>query len=1149
MKNQTLRITILGTYCFFVSACGGGSGGGNDSQPPGFLSQVVLESANTSPEIDISSTVTVQENQINVLTAVVSDVDSGDILTLSISGGQDAALFSIDNNSGAITFNTAPDYEAPSDENVSNDYEIEVSLSDGIESVTKNIIVSVSDVDDVPPSFISPATFNVQENQTLIGTLSASDPDSPSTTFSAVNSDITITNEGILSFFTAPDYEANNRYSVIVTASDGANSTTQTISIIIDDVDESITGPSVAVWNPFDGATKNGNIFTWPTGAQDWAGFENTNRSLIPISFSEGGSINFTAMIPTGDVEVGIKFTFEQSVWPNVEPQFDTEIITVDGNSEKKYSILIPTRPADQTYRSILMKITERDKSVIIKDMTIISGGNIDGNTFENSADAGENLSVITWSRVDSKVKRDVEARISNLVAQMTLEEKVGQMVQAEIGSVTPEDIRFFDIGSVLNGGGSHPNGKASPVSDWVALADRYFDASTDVRDGGVGIPIIWGTDAVHGHNNVMGATIFPHNIGLGAMNNAELVREIGEITALEVASTGIDWTFAPVVAVIRDDRWGRTYEGYSEDPEVVRVYSYAMVEGLQGEGGTVDLFDPGRIVATAKHFIGDGGTTNGIDQGNTDISEQDLRDIHGAGYFSSLEAGVQTVMATFNSWQRNKVHGSKYLLTTVLKEQMDFDGFVIGDWNGHGQVPGCSDEHCAAAINAGIDMVMVPQSWKAFIQNTIDQVISGEIPITRVDDAVTRILRVKTRAGLLDAPKPSERAHTNAADLVGNENHRKLARQAVRESLILLKNRNGLLPLNPNSRVLVTGGGADNIAQQTGGWTLSWQGTGNSNDDFPKGTSIYDGIKQAVEAAGGSVELSIDGSFLEEMPEVAIAVFGETPYAEGAGDLSTLEYQAGAKEDLAMLNSLRQQGISVVSIFLSGRPMWVNAELNSSDAFVAAWLPGTEGAGIADVIFKRSDLTTNYDFSGKLSFSWPKRPDQTVLNRYDTVYNPLFPFGFGLTYSDIDMLGELVTDGELDSQATASFSAPGLIEAENYTNMYGVQVEITSDISGGSNVGFMDPGDWVEYRIDVVKEGNYKIEYRLASLGGSDGFVVRLNNQNMDSQTVTDTGGWQDWITQSSQIKLAAGQNVLRLNAVGGGWNINWIRFIEEYP
>ncbi|MAH73941.1 MAG: 1,4-beta-D-glucan glucohydrolase [Porticoccaceae bacterium] len=789
------------------------------------------------------------------------------------------------------------------------------------------------------------------------------------------------------------------------------------------------------------------------------------------------------------------------------------------------------------------MKITERDKAVSIRDVSIVSGGNAD----ENIGETGEGSSVVTWSRVESKVKRNVENRIGNIVAQMTLEEKVGQMVQAEIGAVTPEEIRLYDIGSVLNGGGSHPNGKTSAVSDWVALADRYFDASTDVRDGGVGIPIIWGTDAVHGHNNVMGATIFPHNIGLGAMNNAELVEEIGKATALEVAATGVDWAFAPVVAVIRDDRWGRSYEGYAEDPELVREYAHAMIEGLQGEGGTGDLFNSGRIVATAKHFIGDGGTMNGIDQGNTDISEEDLRDIHGAGYFSSIEAGVQTVMATFNSWQGDKVHGSKYLLTTVLKEQMNFDGFVIGDWNGHAQVPGCSDEQCAAAINAGVDMVMAPYSWKAFIQNTIDQVTSGEIPITRVDDAVTRILRVKTRAGLLDAPTPSERTHANATDLVGNENHRKLARQAVRESLILLKNRNGLLPLNPNSRVLVTGGGADNIAQQSGGWTLSWQGTGNSNDDFPNGTSIYDGIKQAVESAGGSVELSIDGSFLGDVPEVAIAVFGETPYAEGAGDLSTLEYQPGYKGDLAMLQNLSQQGISVVTIFLSGRPMLVNAELNASDAFVAAWLPGTEGGGIADVIFKATDLTTKHDFSGKLSFSWPKRSDQVTLNRYDVDYDPLFSFGFGLNYSDIDALGELDTSGVLDLQTASSFSVPGIIEAEHYSNMSGVQIESTSDVSGGSNVGYLDPGDWVEYRIDVVEEGNYIIEYRLSSFGGSDGFVVRFDNENIDSQTVRDTGGWQDWVTQTSQIRLAAGQNILRLNAVGGGWNINWIRILDD--
>ena len=426
MKNQLLKITVSGMYCLFVSACGGGAGGGSESElysPP----QVVLEPTNSSPGLDLPATVTVEENQNDVLTAVVTDADSDDTLTLSISGGRDASLFSIDNDSGAITFNTAPDYEAPSDADATNDYEIQVSVSDGTESVTRSVVVSVSDVNDVPPSFISPSAFNVQENQTLVGTVNVSDSDSSSVTFSLDRSDMTISNEGILSFLQAPNYEANKAYSVTVAASDGTNSTNQIITIIIDDVDESALGSSVAVWNPFDGATKNGDIFTWPIGSEDWAGFENTNGSLIPISFAQGGRIDFMAMVPTGNAEVKIKFTFETSVWPDVDPQFDSEIISVSGNSERNYSILIPARPADQTYGSILMKITERDKAVSIRDVSIVSGGNIDGNTSENSGDLEENLSVTTWSLAESKVKRDVEARISNILAQMTLEEKVGQ--------------------------------------------------------------------------------------------------------------------------------------------------------------------------------------------------------------------------------------------------------------------------------------------------------------------------------------------------------------------------------------------------------------------------------------------------------------------------------------------------------------------------------------------------------------------------------------------------------------------------------------------------------------------------------------------------------------------------------------------------
>ncbi|MBY6211317.1 exo 1,3/1,4-beta-D-glucan glucohydrolase [Microbulbifer agarilyticus] len=624
--------------------------------------------------------------------------------------------------------------------------------------------------------------------------------------------------------------------------------------------------------------------------------------------------------------------------------------------------------------------------------------------------DAGTANSASGWPKIASEVQpnSELEQRAAELLATMTLEQKVGQIIQTEIKFTTPDDVRDFHLGSVLNGGGSFPgNNKYATPEDWIALADKYYFSSMDTSKGGRAIPIIWGTDAVHGHNNVIGATLFPHNIGLGATRNPELMRKIGEVTAREVAVTGIDWLFAPTVAAPRDDHWGRTYEGYSEDPELIYQYAGEIVRGIQGDQS--GRFGSGQLVATAKHFIGDGGTEGGADRGDAKISEGELMEIHGQGYFSSLRAGVQTVMASFNSWNGEKLHGSHYMLTEVLKEQMGFDGFVVGDWLGHAFVPGCSEVRCAQSINAGLDMFMASnEDWKSLYHNTIDQVKTGEIPQQRLDDAVTRILRVKLRAGLFDAP-PSQRPLAGELDIIGSEPHRQVARQAVRESLVLLKNENQLLPLQRELRVLVAGDGADNIGKQSGGWTISWQGTGNSNSDFPGGTSIYDGIRSSVEAAGGVAKLSVSGDIEEGFDaDVAIVVFGENPYAEMQGDLKTLEYQAGNRKDLKLLNKLRSQGIPVVSVFLTGRPLWVNAEINASDAFVVAWLPGSEGAAVADVLFRNSDGSINHDFTGKLSFSWPESLAQKVVNRHDDKTTALFEYGFGMSADDEVSLARL---------------------------------------------------------------------------------------------------------------------------------------------
>ncbi|PKI13879.1 glycoside hydrolase family 3 protein [Colwellia sp. 12G3] len=634
------------------------------------------------------------------------------------------------------------------------------------------------------------------------------------------------------------------------------------------------------------------------------------------------------------------------------------------------------------------------------------------------------------WPKLDIAVKADpvIEAKVASLLATMTLEQKVAQMIQPEIKDITVEDMRKYGFGSYLNGGGAFPNNdKHATPDDWVNLAEDMYQASIDDSLDGNSIPTIWGTDAVHGHNNVIGATLFPHNIGLGATNNPELIEKIAAITATEVMVTGIDWVFAPTVAVVRDDRWGRTYEGYSEDPEIVRTYSSAIVEGLQGAANK-DFLGDKRVISTVKHFIGDGGTEGGDDQGNNIASEQALLDVHGQGYVGGLTAGAQSVMASFNSWHGKKNHGNKYLLTDVLKDRMGFDGFVVGDWNGHGQIKGCSNESCAQAVNAGLDIFMVPtDAWKPLYENTIAQVKRGEIAQTRIDDAVSRILRVKFRAGIFDKPSPAKRALSGKTELIGAIEHREVARQAVRESLVLLKNKGNLLPLSANQHILVAGDGADNIGKQSGGWTITWQGTNNVNGDFPGGSSIYEGIEQQIKTQGGSVELNADGIY-KTKPDVAIVVFGEEPYAEGVGDIENLEYQQGVKQDLALLTKLKAEGIPVVSLFISGRPLWINAELNASDAFVALWLPGSEGIAVADVLFTQKNGAINYNFTGKLSYSWPSTANQTKVNRFDKEYQPLLPYGFGLSYGDKNILADDLD--VISQQTTASLQKITLFES-----------------------------------------------------------------------------------------------------------------------
>lgn len=594
------------------------------------------------------------------------------------------------------------------------------------------------------------------------------------------------------------------------------------------------------------------------------------------------------------------------------------------------------------------------------------------------------------------------EAFVTELMSRMTLEEKVGQTIQADIGSIKPEDLLTYPLGSILAGGNSSPGGdERASAQKWVELAQAFRAAAA--QRPGAKVPLIYGIDAVHGHNNIVGATIFPHNIGLGAARDPDLIRRIGEATALEVAVTGADWTFGPTLAVPQDDRWGRTYEGYAENPEVAKSYAGPMTLGLQGALSADRPLAAGHIAGSAKHFLADGGTTGGKDQGDFAGSEQELIRTHLSGYPQAIDAGVLSIMASFSSWNGVKHSGNETILTDVLRGPLGFDGFVVSDWNAHGQLPGCSNESCALAFNAGIDMFMAPDSWKPLYASTLAQVKSGEIPMARLDEAVRRILRVKVKTGLFNDSRPVE-GHLNE---LGSPAHRALAREAVRKSLVLLKNEGSVLPIRSGARVLVAGH-ADDIGQASGGWTLTWQGTGNSNADFPNGQSIWRGIREAVAAGGGQATLSADGSFTQK-PDVAIVVFGETPYAEFQGDVDTLDFLP--TEPLETLKRLKAAGIPTVSVFLSGRPMWTNPEINASDAFVAAWLPGTEGGGIADVLVGDAAGKPRNDFTGTLSFSWPKTAKGEPLNVGQPGYDPQFAYGYGLTYARTAHVGLLSED------------------------------------------------------------------------------------------------------------------------------------------
>lgn len=633
--------------------------------------------------------------------------------------------------------------------------------------------------------------------------------------------------------------------------------------------------------------------------------------------------------------------------------------------------------------------------------------------TFAQSIATPESLPASTahpenWPVAESRglIRPDIEKDITALMAQLSLEEKVGQLIQGDIGSMKPEDLITYPLGSILAGGSSAPLGAPdrSHAGPWLATAKAFEAIAMAKRQGHTPIPLLLGIDAVHGNSNVVGATIFPHNIALGATRDPALIQRIGRATALETAAVGFNWAFAPTLTVPQDDRWGRTFEGYSEDPAIVASFAGPMVVGLQGEPGKGTI-QQGYVAASVKHFLGDGGTFDGVDQGDTRVDEATLVRIHNAGYPNAIKAGAMTVMASYNSWNGQKMHGNQSLLTNVLKGRMGFAGLVVGDWNGHGQINSCTPTDCPRTFNSGLDMAMAPDSWKGLFDNTLAQARDGRIPMARIDDAVRRVLRVKFALGLFNPQRPYE----VRSEVIGSPDHRAIAREAVQRSLVLLKN-NGVLPIKASANILVAGDAGDDIGRQSGGWTLSWQGDGNVNADFPGATSIFAGIANAAKAGGGKANFSADGSFTER-PDVAVVVFGEMPYAEMRGDIRSLEFEAGDKQALALLKRLKLQGIPVVSVFLSGRPMWTNPEINQSDAFVAAWYPGSEGAGIADVLIGGAK-----DFHGTLSFSWPKTANQFRLNKGEAGYDPLFALGYGLSYAKPGKVGVLSEVAGIDS-------------------------------------------------------------------------------------------------------------------------------------
>jgi len=716
-----------------------------------------------------------------------------------------------------------------------------------------------------------------------------------------------------------------------------------------------------------------------------------------------------------------------------------------------------------------------------------------------------------------------IEDRVNDLLPRMTLQEKIGQMIQVDRGYVASNksDITIYGIGSLLSGGGSGPT-----QNNPTAWADMYDDFQSYALANRLMIPLIYGIDAVHGNNNVYGSTIFPHNIGMGSTHDENLVRMADSIVAIEVAATGIDWTFAPCIAVPRNERWGRTYEGFGETSELNEIMSRASVLGFSGN----DLSNYNNILACAKHFVADGGTENGTNEGNAIITETELRAIHLPGYIEAINQGVGSIMASYSSWNGLKMHGNHYLMTDVLKGELGFTGFIVSDWAGIDQLPGDFREDVKQSINAGIDMVMLPDRYQLFATTLTSLVQNSEVSTDRIDDAVKRILRKKFELGLFERPF----ANRSLLPKVGSAEHRNIARECVRKSLVLLKKKDGILPLNKSGEnILVAGKSGNDIGNQCGGWTISWQGSSGS---ITPGTTIYNAIQNVVGSNNVFYDRYADST---SGFDVAVVVIGETPYAEGSGDRSDLSLEA---EDLMVVRKVKEAGLKTIVILLSGRPMIINSIIPYSDAIIAAWLPGTEGDGIADILFG------DYQPSGTLSHTWPRAMDQIPINFGDTNYDPLFPLNFGITSLD-------------DSQ----FGSPPQYYSSSST-LDGNSIIISFNKAMNSPVGF--ESDF------ILKINNINIPIITSSLSSNDikdivlNFTPSINNGDEILVQYTGTGltsqdggslepfGPEEVYNLSNQNNISTipgkieaenffdmyGVQTENTSDVGGGLNVGWI-------